>query len=439
MAWAPRPWTAAHGPGARATVPYRRMLPAACCLLILLAGCANSRQQRIIDRAVADYFAGNYAQARETLRPLAEEPNENFVLNNLRLGSAALVDYDLQEAEAAFLRAYEVLNAVGVDGGGRTLGAVLVDERLRVWRGEPYERAMANFYLGLIYYMRQDYLNARGAFENALFRLRDYGPGGDKEDEYREVESNFILGHLMLAKAWQRIGREDLAQANFERVTQLRPELRYLADYQANEESNLLLVIDYGYAPRKVTDFDGSIVGFYPSPAEAGPIPTPRVLVDGQNVLTPAIARAPLDLVTLAQDRRWQSLDTLRLVRSAVGTGLIVAGAHQATRTRTVRTPQGYVTRHEPRYGEAAALIAAGLLLKATSQADVRQWEMLPRTTFILPLRVPPGERDITIDIPGFGGMRQTWHGLYVPDHGEATYYFRMQRWQHGQYHWGRR
>jgi len=32
-----------------------------------------------------------------------------------------------------------------------------------------------------------------------------------------------------------------------------------LADYDRNQNSNLLLVVDFGYGPKKVTDFDGAI------------------------------------------------------------------------------------------------------------------------------------------------------------------------------------
>jgi hypothetical protein len=92
---------------------------------VLLAGCAPNKQQQRAERAVESYFNGDYSGAREQLRPLAEDTNENFVLNNVRLGSASLVDYDLDEAENAFLRAYEVINSVGVNNGGRSLGAVL--------------------------------------------------------------------------------------------------------------------------------------------------------------------------------------------------------------------------------------------------------------------------------------------------------------------------
>src|SRR6185437_12430778 len=139
-------------------------------------------------------------------------------------GSAALAAYDLKTAEEAFVRSYEVINSVGVNDGGRSLGAALVSENIKVWKGEPFERAMVNFYLGVIYYMHHDYANARGAFENALFKLRDYGEG-DQKDKYQTVESNFVLGYLMLARCYQQLGKPDQAQKNFDRVTTLRPDL----------------------------------------------------------------------------------------------------------------------------------------------------------------------------------------------------------------------
>jgi tetratricopeptide (TPR) repeat protein len=396
------------------------LLQAVCCLLF--AGCEPSKNQQAVDSALSDYFAGNYRSAIEQLAPLAEKTDENFVLNNVRLGSAALVDYDLREAEAAFLRAYEVINSVGVNDGGRSLGAVLVDEKIKIWKGEPFERAMANFYLGLVYYIQHDYGNARGAFENALFKLRDYGDGKGDE-QYRETESNFALGYLMLARCWQKLGRDDLARANFDRVIQLQPGLKDLANFEMNASANLLLMVDFGYGPQKVKSFDGAIAGFSPTPRDAGMIPQPRVIIDGNAESINNIARPPVDLLALAQERRWQSIDTIRTIKSALGTGLIAGGAI-------------YGMSDEDRWKESLVLIGAGLLLKATSQADVRQWEMLPRTVFVIPLHVPSGKHDITIDFPNVHAIRQTWRGVIVPDQGEATYYVRMQRWNNGPYDW---
>jgi tetratricopeptide (TPR) repeat protein len=403
------------------------IIPTAACgfaLLLCLAGCASTRAQREADRAVADYMMADYQRSIQRLTPLSAQTNGNFVLNNLRLGSAALASYDLDAAEGAFLRAYEVLNSVGVNNGGRTLGAVLVSENIRIWRGEPYERAMANFYLGLVYYMQRDYANARAAFENALFKLRDYGESKGARDQYREQESNFALAYLMLGRCHQRLGNDDAAAKQFERVAQLRSHLAALADPQVHAESNVLLVVDFGFGPQKVTDNDGSIVGFAPTPAEEGPPPEPQVAVDGRSIDTRPVARPPVDLLVLAQDRRWQSLDTIRTVKNVVGTGLMAGG-------------MVYSTRRDARPEIALAAILGGALLKATSQADVRQWEMLPRTTYLIPLHLPPGRHDISVSFPDVPGVRQEWRDLVAPPPGEeASYYFRMQRYAGCPYTW---
>ena len=409
-------------------------IPLAVVAIVLIAGglfctgCATEKHFRESQRGVEAYMMGDYATAERRLRPLAELKDEDFVLNNDRLASAALAAYDLDTAENAFLRAYEVINSVGVNDGGRTLGATLVDEKLKIWKGEPYERAMTNFYLGMIYYMRQDYNNARAAFENALFKLRDYTNPNDKSSGYREQESNFVIAAVMLGRCWQRLGREDLARVNFDRVRDLRPELAALADYDRQRDANLLLIVDFGYGPRKVTDFDGSIVGFAPTPSEAGLIPLPRVTVDGRAYNTSEVDAPPMDTLAMAQDRRWQSIDTIRAVKSGIGTGLIYGGAATGA----------YGAHRDNRDTMIAglAMIGTGLLLKATSQADVRQWEMLPRTTFVIPLKLEPGQHDVTVSFTHASGLRQSWRGFVVPAKGDATYYLRMQRWTPGPFDW---
>jgi tetratricopeptide (TPR) repeat protein len=415
--------------------PRAGLLPFVLCLLPLIVGC-TSAAQRQANEAVTRFYFGDYRRSVELLKPLSQKTDQDFVLNNLRLGAAALAEYDLDTAEAAFLRAYEVLNSYGVNDGGRTLGAVLVDEKIKIWRGEPFERAMANFYLGLVYYMQQDYGNARGAFENALFKLKDYekeapADGGVDPDRYEAVQTNFALGYLMLGKAYQRLGKGDLARANFDQAAKLRRYLRDVADFDRNADSNVLLVVDYGAAPQKVTTSDGAVVGFAPAPMEVGPVALPEVEVDRRPYDVDGTNRPLVDLVQLAQDRRWQSIDTIRAVKSGIGTGLIAGGA-------------GYgVYRSGQRGGmsnEDAAvtlgLIGAGLLMKATSQADVRQWEMLPRAVFVIPLKLPPGKHSVTVRFPDARGLQQTWVDLDAPEQGEAAYYFHMQRGERGERTW---
>ena len=352
------------------------------------------------------------------------------MLNNCRLGSTDLADYKFDDAEAAFLRAYEVINSVGVNQGGRGLGAAVVDEKIKIWKGEPFERAMANFYLGLIYYINKDYDNARAAFENALFKLHEYDDANDRKD--RETESDFVVADLMLAKSWQRLGRDDMARQAFDRVVQLRRDLRVLADEKLNGESNLLLVVDFGYGPKKqARGSDGAFVGFGPLPQQAGMIPRPQVLVDGQPTGDAASFEPTIDLLQMAQDRRWQDIDTIRAIKSVVGNGALIGGGVFAAKGLD---EEGSAQQRD--LAIAAGLAAAGLALKASSHADTRQWEMLPRTVFVLPLRVPPGKHDVVVDFPNVRGLQQEWRDLVVPEQGEATYYMRVQRGRNGPFQW---
>lgn len=416
------------------------LLPVARCLLLafgclLLSACGPTKQEQAAQRAVSDYFVGDYQSAVRILSELSQEPDENFALNNARLGSAALIEYRLDEAEAAFLKAYEVMNSVGVNDGGRTLGAVLVDEKIRIWKGEPFERAMVNFYLGLTYYMRADYQNARAAFENALFKLREYGDKEDgvSPDDYTEIESRFALGYLMLGKSWIHLGREDLAEANLARAAMLQPGIAPLADMAHNARANVTLVVDYGHGPRYERRYGGAIAGFSPKPAEAGRVPPPQIVINGALVSMPGLDQPPVDLLALAQQQRWQSIDTIRTIKSTVGTALIAGGAGYGA----YRANQGRFNDDD--LAISGGLIATGLLLRATSQADVRQWEMLPRSTFVIPLELPPGRHDLTIAFPpthSAAGYEQTWYQIEAPAKGEATYYLRMRRWDSGPFTW---
>src|SRR5437899_12722790 len=94
---------------------------------LLMGGCATEKHPEA-QRGVSDFFVGDYRAARDVLRPLAAKTDEDYVLNNVRLGSASLVDYDLGEAEAAIYRAYEVLKRVNVNDAGRRLAAVCLVE-----------------------------------------------------------------------------------------------------------------------------------------------------------------------------------------------------------------------------------------------------------------------------------------------------------------------
>jgi hypothetical protein len=67
----------------------------------------------------------------------------------------------------------------------------------------------------------------------------------------------------------------------------------------------------------------------------------------------------------------------------------------------------------------------------------VRQWELLPRTVFLIPLKLAPGKHDITVRFLTVPGLAQTWRDLPAPPEGdEATYYYHMQPYNAGPFTW---
>jgi hypothetical protein len=112
-----------------------------------------------------------------------------------------------------------------------------------------------------------------------------------------------------------------------------------------------------------------------------------------------------------------------------VGTGLIAGGAVEGARGVTGSGGRG---RTDLIVG--ASLLAAGLLMKASSQADTRCWEMLPRTVFLIPLHVSPGRHDVSVQFPRAGHLRTTIRGIEVPTQGDAAYDVRVLRQGGGEY-----
>ena len=387
-------------------------------------GCGPTKADLAADRGVRDYLNGNFDRAIQTFRPLAEETNENYVLNNLRLGASALAAHDFDAAEPAYYRAYQILNATKANDAGREAATVWLTESAKVWRGEPYERAVANFQLGMIYYTRGDWNNARGAFENALFKLADYKDAKAKDDA--EQQSDFAVAMMMLGRVWLRLDRSDQASTYFDLVKRLRPNLGPLCDEMADLSNNVILFVDYGFGPRKIEDgMDGAQLAFAPKPYQVGRVPPPYVSVDGRAYALPvAVMDPPYDTLAMAGDRKWQRIDTIRATKSGVGTGLMLAGAG-ATLYGTGQRDEGVALA-------GLGAVALGALLKASSAVDTRVWEMTPRTTFVIPLKVEPGTHDLTVRFPT--GQYQTWRGVDVPGEGEASFYFRMMRWTSGEY-----
>jgi tetratricopeptide (TPR) repeat protein len=117
----------------------------------------------------AEHFA---TQQPEGLHPyfkaLYVEGEHNAVLNFDYLGLAALESGEYVIAERAFDAAITRIEAIYADNpSAKKARSVFAEEKVKDFKGEPYERAMTYFYRGLLYARAGDYQNARASFLSA--------------------------------------------------------------------------------------------------------------------------------------------------------------------------------------------------------------------------------------------------------------------------------
>ncbi len=387
---------------------------------LMLGGCQET--PAIVRRAVVDYYTGNYAASAALLKPLAEKRDEGYVLDNCRYGSAALAAGDLAAAHAAFLHAYDVINTAQTNDPGRTFAAAAVWEGVKVWKGEPFERAMAHYYLALTFLIQNppDYENARAAFRNSLFKLHEYAEAKKGESEtaqYPEFDTNFALGYLGLGLCYLRdpLADKATAEANFKLAVKYQPGLASVVAALHDPRNNILCFVDYGQGPRRSPKGwynERSVFG--PTPEEVGSIPGVVGLVNGKPA-TPPGRYDTVDTLALAQDQKWQDIDTIRETKAVIGTGAMAAGAgvaaYGAQRNDTGTALAGL------------GIMAAGALISALSQADLRYWEMLPRTVYLVPMHADPGEQTIQVQV---GAQMSVPFRVPVKSTGDMVLYFRM-------------
>ncbi len=335
--------------------------------LAVLSGCDAPRNMA----AIRDYYDYRFTETRDKLRPAAEVRDEQYILNNLRLGLAALADGDNREGAEVLHRTFDMLSTAGLNKD-RTAAAVLFFEGVRIWKGEPFEQALAYYWTAVQYALLDDWENARAAAANSLFRLADFG--SDQRADYSVTDSNFTLGFLMQATAAAlsgASGRDDLLRA----ATRISPGMQSVADVIRSGDYDTILMVDFGKGPTKTAyGADDSLTRFVPQERRRGPL---IIRADGLEL---ARADAVCDVDQLAQDLRWNNLENVRKIKSATGNLLVAGGAAAVIIGADHDSNEAMIA--------GGAAILAGLLAKAGSHADTRYLEFAPQSIYFVPVKV---------------------------------------------------
>jgi tetratricopeptide (TPR) repeat protein len=309
----------------------------------------------------AAYDAGPEAfQAR-----LAPEGERNRVLNDMEIGARAFWRADYATAKTALDEAIGRIGAVFAgDPNAAKARKLWYDEGSKDFKGEPYERAMAFLYRGLIYLHDGDYENARAAFRQGQMQ--------DAFAEEQQFRSDFAL--LIFLEAWASHlnGDEELRDQALQVLGKLRPEFPGIG-----KADDTLVLAETGFAPRKLGD--GADHAYF-------------VYRRGKNIAenqaeivrpTGAARAFPMeDIFYQASTRGGRQIDRILQGKAELKQNTGSVGSFIADGSVVASY---FVGAND---GVAIAGGVAGVLLLVSSnakpQADTRAWSSLPDTVHVL-------------------------------------------------------
>ena len=369
-----------------------------------MTGCVN----RAYINATRAFYSHNYQQAAQSFEEQAAKHDKNFALYSASLGSAALQQQQYDQAERAFLSAVDVMTST--DSGGRGTLSLISAESIKIYKGEPFEKAMAYFYLGIIYYNRQDFENARASFRKALLMDKQ------SEEGFRE---DLRLVFFMLGKTFLKLGDNENAKVAFEKARQRGAASPYPSidfyNLEKMKRANVTILVELGSAPVKFRRGPGEALDDFRR--ARFPERGTTLFLDDQRLGSTVLG---LDLAYEARHRGSSGKDTVQASKGVARDAALVTAAVAA------HSAKG----KNKKTGTAVALGALGFALLNRSEADIRQWDLLPGEVHVFSGLVPPGEKTLTIEFYSTYGQpmpayRQVWQNFRVDEQVERVYLFR--------------
>ena len=317
-------------------------------------------------------------------------PERDRVLHACRAAATALRTGDYAGAKARLDDALARVGGLIVDDAAAARArSLFAAEDTKVFLGEPYERVMAYYYRGILYWRDGEPDNARACFRSAQFT--DAGAA-----DARYAADYLLLDYLegLATTKLQGDGADALARARA-----LAGERFRLPDYAPG--ANVLVFAEYGYGPRKyAAGRYGEELRFQ---VEDSPSRSARLVLHEGRTVVPLPPYDDLGFQATTRggrvmDHVLQGKAVFKESTDAFGTGAIIAGAGVAIAGQS-NTAQGV----------GLGLVAAGLVSKiisaaTTPAADTRGWSNLPNLLSFAALKLPVGQHSLRVEFKDPGG-----------------------------------
>jgi len=338
-------------------------------VLVLLTACATSNPYPITLTGDTMVDGPNAIQ---------KGPPRDKVLWQYRTAATALRRGLYDEAALYFDAALDRVEGIfSIDKDSKDARRLFDAEAKKTFLGEPYERVMAYYYRGLLYWMVGDLGNARACYKSAQIQ--------DADTEKNEYAADYVL--LDYLEGYINLKTGSATQQEYERAV---TSARLAKPPPYNPNANVFLFVDYGEGPRKIA------TGQYREKLQfaggTSPVRSARVLVDSTSTTAPPYD----DLYFQATTRGGRAMDHIlankavfKSTTSAVGDAAIISGAVLSTQSRNNEIGLGLL---------AAGLISKAISAGTTPQADTRYWENLPLFISFSALELPPGPQTVQVE-----------------------------------------
>ncbi len=366
--------------------------------LAATSGCAASGT----DSSGEAYYSGRPDEAERRLLSLIERDPESRALAFNELGIIALDRRDLDLAYQRFLEADRVMGAF-TSTDLQEVGAIVGPESSKIWRGDPHEKAMNAYYLGIVSLLRGVDDNALAGFKNAIF------VDSSLAEAY---ECDFAPAWFLEGWCYRRLGDESMATRSLARARELAPSCAALAE---GNHGNLVVVVDVGRGPTKRSvGAHGEAISFVEHAGDSGPI---EVELDGR----------PLGHAELAGDLFFQATTRGGRVFDYVlaGKAIYKSAAHDAGLFTILHSDHVKKQRRNATFLAGFALLLSSFLMNA--EADSRHWTTLPAGIQLFRATVPPGRHEIRIaPADGWHVAGPTTQTIDVPSDGDVFVWQRV-------------
>jgi tetratricopeptide (TPR) repeat protein len=317
--------------------------------------------------------------------PLVDGPNaiqngppKDKVLWQYRMAAAAMQRGQYAEAKPVLDEALARIGGLfSADKGSKKARSYFTAEAKKTFLGEPYERVMAYYYRGILYWMDGEPDNARACFRSGQFH--------DGDTENKTYASDYVLLDYLDGLATVKLkgdGADAFKRAHAACKLAIPPE--------ANPKANVLFFVDFGHGPTKfATGEYGEELRFRPGTSEAREV---MIRIGSQ-----AAHVGPYDDLNFQATTRGG-----RVMDHILGNKAVFKSATDAAGNIGLMSGMVLATQHDTE-AVGLGLLAAGMFSKVLSastrpEADTRSWDNLPLYLSFASIELPPGQHTATVE-----------------------------------------